>query len=192
MRSEKGIGIQRIGRRTMRFSLSICIVLPLIAACERGATPSGADPTEVAYVAPVKADITPEEAKALLDANDGHVYLDVRTVVEFTAGHIPGSMNVPYIAVGETGERGVNQDFLAVVQATLAKNAKIIVGCKSGSRSKRAQGALQGAGYKHVSNVAGGFGGSELQPGWSSLDYPIESGDGGENSYAALRSKAAP
>ena len=32
--------------------------------------------------------ITPEEAKQLLDSNTGYVYLDVRTVPEFDAGHV--------------------------------------------------------------------------------------------------------
>ncbi len=39
--------------------------------------------------------ITPEQAKELLDSNQGYVYLDVRTVPEFEAGHVPGAKNVP-------------------------------------------------------------------------------------------------
>ena len=34
--------------------------------------------------------VTPEKAKELLDSNTGYVYLDVRTVPEFDAGHVPG------------------------------------------------------------------------------------------------------
>ncbi|MCH7591736.1 MAG: rhodanese-like domain-containing protein [Planctomycetes bacterium] len=181
-----------IRRRAMSVFLPTCILLSLIAACEKGAAPTDAPRGEVSTETAVKADITPQEAKAFLDANDGYVYLDVRTVAEFSAGHVPRSINIPYISVGASGERGPNGDFLKIVQATLAKDAKVIVACQSGGRSKRAQRELLRAGYTGMSNLLGGFGGKSLQPGWSSLDYPVEAGDGGENSYAVLRAKAAP
>ena len=192
MRIHNSTDLPQISRRTKCVLLPICFLVPWLAACERQATPSGAEPDAVVYVAPVKADITPQEAKALLDGSDGHVYLDVRTVAEFTAGHVPGAINIPYLSVNASGERGVNANFLEFIQATLAKDAKILVGCQSGGRSKRAQSELQDAGYSRVSNVVGGFGGKMLQPGWSSLDYAIETGDGGENSYAAIQAKATP
>ncbi|HXM94731.1 MAG TPA: rhodanese-like domain-containing protein [Candidatus Dormibacteraeota bacterium] len=34
--------------------------------------------------------IIPEQTKELLDSNAGYIYLDVRTVPEFDAGHVPG------------------------------------------------------------------------------------------------------
>ncbi len=37
--------------------------------------------------------ITPEQTKELLDSNTGYIYLDVRTVPEFDAGHVPGAKN---------------------------------------------------------------------------------------------------
>ena len=186
-------------RRVTRVFLPICLLVSLIAACEKGVAPSGTPRPEpsvaaplVRPVAPVKANITPQKAKALLDANDGYVYLDVRTVAEFTAGHVPGSWNIPVLVVTESGRRVSNADFLAIAQAALPKNAKIIVGCRSGSRSKRAQGMMKSAGYAHLSNMLGGFVGKNNWPGWSSLGYPIEAGDGGGNSYAVLRAKATP
>ena len=188
-----------INRRAVRVLLSICWLCSLNAGCEKGAAPSDA-PNSVsspgasvkAAAAPVKQDVTPQEAKSFLDSSNAYVYLDVRTVAEFTAGHVPGSINVPFIAVNDAGQRGPNESFLAVVQAALPKDAKIIVGCQSGGRSKRAQGAMKTAGYSHLSNMLGGFGGTLLQDGWSSLDYPVEAGDGDANSYASLRAKAAP
>jgi rhodanese-related sulfurtransferase len=39
--------------------------------------------------------ITPEQTKELLDSNTGYIYLDVRTVPEFDAGHVPGAKNIP-------------------------------------------------------------------------------------------------
>ena len=191
MKSEKDCVMPYIRRRAMSVFLPTCILLSLIAACEKGAAPTDA-PRGAEYREALSTVGTPQEAKAFLDANDGYVYLDVRTVAEFSAGHVPRSINIPYISVGASGERGPNGDFLKIVQATLAKDAKVIVACQSGGRSKRAQRELLRAGYTGMSNLLGGFGGKSLQPGWSSLDYPVEAGDGGENSYAVLRAKAAP
>ena len=199
MESEKDSAMQYISWRAMRVFLPICLLVSLITACEMGAssphvlrTAPSAVASEARPAAPVKANISPREAKALLDAKDGYVYLDVRTVAEFTAGHVPGSWNIPVLVVTESGRRVSNADFLAIAQAALPKNAKIIVGCRSGSRSKRAQGMMKSAGYAHLSNMLGGFVGKNNWPGWSSLGYPIEAGDGGGNSYAVLRAKATP
>lgn len=191
--------MQYISQRHTRVFMPICLLVSLIVGCEKGASPSDVPrtvPSAVAPVvqpaAPVKADITPQEAKALLDANDGYVYLDVRTVAEFTAGHVPGSMNIPILVLTGSGGRAPNAEFLTIAQAVLPKDAKVIVGCRSGARSKRAQGVMKTVGYAHLSNMLGGFVGKSDQPGWSSLSYPTEAGDGGENGYAELRAKAAP
>lgn len=40
--------------------------------------------------------ITPEQAKELLDSNQDYIYLDVRTVPEFEAGHVPGAKMFPW------------------------------------------------------------------------------------------------
>ena len=77
--------------------------------------------------------ISPEEAKALLD--QGHAYLDVRTEVEFEAGHVPGAYNVPI-----SRKSVPNPDFLAVIERHFDKVRPLIVGCHTGSRSQRAGG----------------------------------------------------
>jgi hypothetical protein len=41
--------------------------------------------------------ITPEQTKVLLDSNQHYIYLDVRTVSEFEARHVPGAKNVPVV-----------------------------------------------------------------------------------------------
>lgn len=186
-----------MSRQCRRVFLQITICALLIAGCEKGTTPVEAPvQTPVAAPAPIvpkrEVNIAPEEAKALLDANDGYVYLDVRTIAEFAAGHVPGSLNIPFLVLAESGGREPNAEFLATAKAALAKDSKIIVGCRSGSRSKRAKDAMKSAGYTHLSDMLGGFVGTNEQPGWSSLGYPVEAGDGGENSYAKLREKAAP
>jgi len=142
---------------------------------------------------------TPEEAKKLLDAGEGYVYVDVRTVEEFTEGHVPGAMNIPVLTVNAaTGDRVMNDSFLPLIEAQVPRDAKVIVGCRSGARSARAQKLMTEAGYKTVINLDGGFvgktdaEGNVTMPGWSKLGYPTETGDGGEQSYAKLKAKGTP
>ena len=45
-------------------------------------------------------DITPTEAKELLDRDNTVVYLDVRSQTEFATGHVPGALNIPLAEPG--------------------------------------------------------------------------------------------
>ena len=143
-------------------------------------------------------EITPEEAKRKLDAGET-IYLDVRTVPEFAAGHAVSAINIPVVEINPAiGQMEHNPHFVRVVEASIPKNAQVIVGCKSGGRSAAAIEILQLAGYGNLVNLAGGFGGvmdasgQVLQEGWSTLGYPIEHGQKEGTSYESLRAKAGP
>lgn len=140
---------------------------------------------------------TPPEVKRLLDSDSGYIYLDVRTVEEFAAGHVPGAWNIP-VLVRDDASNGLttNDRFLRVVKANLSSDARLVVGCRSGRRSARAMQLMRQAGFTHLINMAGGFAGSRNEaggvavPGWSMLKYPTERGDGGNRGYAILRARA--
>jgi len=139
--------------------------------------------------------VMPEEAKRLLDAG-GYVYLDVRTVPEFVAGHPPAAYNVPVVELSlATGRMEMNESFLPTVERVVSRDAQLIVGCQSGGRSQMACERLVQAGYQNPRNLEGGFGGivngtgQVLQEGWSTLGYPIERGQGGQRSYAILSNR---
>ena len=141
-------------------------------------------------------EITPADAKKRLDERNGYVYLDVRSVAEFAAGHVPGAINIPIAEPNPaTGQMEPNPDFLFVVEAAIPRDAKLIVGCKSGGRSARACGMLLRAGYTDPRNMVGGFGGAVgpdgavVSEGWSMLGYPIEHGEEGEGSYKSILGK---
>ena len=142
-------------------------------------------------------EITPHDARARLESGDGNVYLDVRTVAEFEKGHPPGAWNVPVMSRHADGRMAPNDHFLRVVEATLPKGAMVISGCRSGRRSARAASIMLQAGYTNVVNMVGGFSGAHdpsgqlLQPGWSTLNFPTTTGNGGEKSYDALRREPA-
>jgi len=64
--------------------------------------------------------------------------VDVRTHDEYTAGHIPGSMNVPL------------QELDKKLVQTGDKNRAVIVCCNTGGRSKQAASQLKKEGFKSI------------------------------------------
>ena len=113
--------------------------------------------------------ITPTEAKALLD--QGYTYLDVRSVPEYDQGHPDGAKNAPLMHAGPGGMQP-NPEFVAVVQANFATDARLVIGCKSGQRSQRAAMMLEGAGFTNLVEMRGGWGGEPSTPGWLQLGLP--------------------
>jgi rhodanese-related sulfurtransferase len=118
--------------------------------------------------------VSPAEAQTLL--GEGYTYLDVRSEAEFEAGHPPGALNVPI-----NGATGPNPEFLPVVERALGKDAKLVVACQAGGRSKRAMAELAKAGFSQIVEMPAGFGGSRdafgrALPGWGTSGLPVEKG----------------
>jgi rhodanese-related sulfurtransferase len=143
---------------------------------------------------PIK-EITPQQAHDLLTANPDAVYIDVRTEREFAGGHPAGAVNIPIAFPDPARGMMMNTDFIKIVEASFARDKRIIVGCQAGPRSNAAAGLLQQAGYQDVANVVGGFGGMRDQlgkviaPGWSALGLPVSQDNGDGVSYASLAAK---
>lgn len=64
--------------------------------------------------------------------------VDVRTVAEYSEGHIPGSININVL----------DTDFTADAEEILQKDRPVAVYCKSGRRSRNAAKVLVAKGYK--------------------------------------------
>ena len=88
--------------------------------------------------------ITPAEAKALIDSEEGYIILDVRTPEEFAEGHIEGAILIPDYEIGEKAE-GILTD----------KDQLILVYCRSGRRSKNAASELATLGYTNIKEFGG-------------------------------------
>lgn len=132
---------------------------------------------------------TPEAAKAALDQNPDAVYLDVRSIPEFTEGHAAGAINIPLLHyLG--GRMTPNPDFQKVVESVLPKEKPLYVGCKMGGRSQRACEILSTLGYQKIWNIDGGFGGNDHQPGWMDLDLPVSTENGEGIGYESLLAKS--
>jgi len=123
--------------------------------------------------------VSPAEAKQLVD--EGWIYLDVRTEPEFAAGHPAGAHNVP---VMNAGQRGMvpNPDFVARVEARYPRDARLVLGCRSGQRSMHAAKLLVVAGYTRLVDQRAGFDGARdpfgqvVEAGWSPAGLPVETG----------------
>jgi len=72
--------------------------------------------------------------------------LDVRTMGEYSEGHIPGSININVL----------NGKFAEMADSTLTKEKPVALYCRSGKRSRKAAVILSGKGYT-VYNLDKGF-----------------------------------
>ncbi len=167
-----------------------------IAGCASGNHAVNMQSSDNGQPQPVQ-NITVMQAKDLLDSDREHIFLDVRTVEEFEAGHPAGTLNIPvFIKDAATGKKIKNTKFLDIVLVNVPKYANVIIGCRSGKRSIIAANMMHAVGYLHISNMLGGFSGSHnlngevVHPGWQSQNYPTEKGLGGDRGYDALRHKS--
>ena len=91
---------------------------------------------------------------------EGYAYIDVRSIPEYEAGHPAGAHNVPLLhADAQTGQKTPNPEFLAVMEGSYRREAKLLIGCQVWGRSTHAAQLLTSRGYQQVANVRGGFGG---------------------------------
>lgn len=139
-------------------------------------------------------EISPQEAWNALRQDAESVYIDVRTVEEFAAGHPEGAVNIP-IAFHDPARGMVhNADFLDVVAKHFSKERKLMLGCQAGPRSHNAANLLERQGYRDVASVRGGFGGLRdpygqvVAEGWAALGLPVSRENGEGASYESLAS----
>ena len=92
----------------------------------------------------IYVNITAEEAKQIMDTEEGYIILDVREQDEYDAGHIPGAILISYTQIEEKAN-----EMLA------DKDQLILVYCRSGRRSKLAAEALAELGYTNIKEFGG-------------------------------------
>ena len=88
--------------------------------------------------------ITAEEAKQIMDSEEGYIILDVRSREEYDEGHIPGANVISHEEIVEKAE-----------EALTDKDQLILVYCRSGRRSKIAAEALAELGYTNIKEFGG-------------------------------------
>ena len=117
-----------------RLCLILLAVLLLTACGQKMETTQ-----EAAYM-----NITPAEAKKLMDTEEDYVLLDVRTQEEYDDGHIAGAILIPDTEIRDRAEQELTN-----------KDQLILVYCRSGRRSKLAAEILEELGYPRIREFGG-------------------------------------
>ena len=111
----------------------------LLTACSSGGQAMDGEDMVRSYTM-----ISQDQAKEMMEKEDGHIIIDVRRVDEFETGHIPGAVCIPNESIGtEQPEELPDLDQI------------ILVYCRSGNRSKQAAQKLFDMGYTNVYEFGG-------------------------------------
>lgn len=119
----------------MKKLILLLLAMTLLTACGQ----SKENKQEAIYM-----NITAEQAKTIMDSQEGYIILDTRTQEEYDEGHIPGAILIPYDEVADRAE-----DILT------DKDQLILVYCRSGRRSKLAAEDLVKLDYTNIKEFGG-------------------------------------
>ena len=119
----------------MKRLTSLLLAVMMLTACGQAKE----NDREAVYV-----NITAEEAKRIMDTEEGYIILDVRTQEEYDEGHIPGAIVISHEEIAEKAEDVLTD-----------KDQLILVYCRSGRRSKIAAEALVELGYTNIKEFGG-------------------------------------
>lgn len=120
--------------------ISVALLIILFAACGNNNAKKDAERGEDAMY----EQISPEDAKRIMDSGEEYILLDVREQNEYDEGHIKGAVLIPYTEIEDRAESEL-----------LNKNEQILVYCRSGRRSKIAAESLVRLGYTNVKEFGG-------------------------------------
>jgi rhodanese-related sulfurtransferase len=132
----------RLSRRAAIIGAALVVAL-IVAAVLIFSRKSGHLPSEIS------AD------QAYQQYQQGAFFLDVRSVDEWNAFHVPGSTLIPLDQLSERLDE-------------VPRDRQVIVVCRSGSRSRSGRDILLNSGFTQVASVTGGL------TAWSKAGYPIE------------------
>lgn len=134
-------------------ALTLAVALPAVAQ-----VPGAVQEALFNYLTTIASDfnsITVQTVKTRLDSGEKLFVLDVREENEFAAGHIQGAVNIPIRTLGKSLDR------------LPARDALIVVVCRSGMRAAYVTMTLGILGYSSVKDMA--FGMSE----WEKQGFPV-------------------
>lgn len=120
--------------------ISVALLIILFAACGNNNAKKDDESGEDAMY----EQISPEDAKRIMDSGEEYILLDVREQNEYDEGHIKGAVLIPYTEIEDRAESEL-----------LNKNEQILVYCRSGRRSKIAAESLVRLGYTNVKEFGG-------------------------------------
>jgi rhodanese-related sulfurtransferase len=148
-------------KRILVWTLAVTFVISMVSlALAQQAVPTWQKTPVKEMVVKAKATVAKVSAadvKAAIDKKEKAVFLDVRDPGEYSAGHVPGAINV---------SRGTLE--FNVWDKVSDKNAKVYVYCKTAGRSALATKTLNDLGYKNAVLMDAQF------EDWIKAGYPVE------------------
>ena len=132
-------------RIALTAAASLCL---LLCACGNGTSSAEGTQSEVqtttASAEAAYQQITQEKAKEMMQADDGHIIVDVRRQDEYDSGHILGAILIPNESIGTEQPKELPD-----------LDQVILIYCRSGRRSKEASQKLADMGYTHIYEFGG-------------------------------------
>jgi rhodanese-related sulfurtransferase len=98
-----------------------------------------------------------DELMSRIEAETAPTILDVRTPEEFSAGHVPGAINIPYTELEERYS-----------ELELEGSDELVVYCQSGRRAAIVEAALGNLGFTNVRDLEGHI------EAWKEAERPLE------------------
>ena len=126
-------------KRSLVYMLATLLMLTgCIQAGELGMIPLDGDGMErLPYL-----QIDQHQARRMMEADDGHVIVDVRRQDEYDAGHIPGAICIPNESIGTEPPEELPD-----------RSQVILIYCRSGNRSKQAAEKLETIDWDEAANA---------------------------------------
>ena len=172
---KKSASTKRSGRRISLALLVLLGVSLMFSLFGCGKTGHVMDGDGMVY-APSYAQISQDEARLMMQDDDGHIIVDVRRADEYAQGHIPGAILIPNESITDTPPEELPD-----------KDQTILVYCRTGRRSKEASRKLADMGYVNVYE----FGGINDWTGEIVTDEP-ETSRGSEDMKLYINSEEVP
>lgn len=178
----------------MKTRLFPALLAALCLLCTAGPAPAAEAPTNPAHQTRAGLYATPAEAYAQWSADQaGVTIIDVRTPEEYVfLGRAPMAANIPlqFMTHEFNPDRNSyamesNPDFVDLVKERCKPDARILLMCRSGSRSAMAVNRLVRAGFTQAYSILDGFEGEadtdpqsptfgqRLRSGWKNSGLPV-------------------
>jgi len=147
-------------KKVLVFIVGMAIVLSMVNVGLSADTAAPMNPKVKDMIASAREAIkmvTPEAVKTAIESKEKAIFLDVRDGGEFSAGHLPGAMNI---------SRGTLE--FNVFGKIPDQNTKVYVYCKTKARSALATKTLNDLGYKNAVLMDASY------EDWVKAGYPVE------------------
>ena len=139
--------MKKIIARAAASAMLLASAVILFSGCSAQSGSSSETASAILSLASSKASytqISQDEAKKMMQRNDGHIIVDVRRQDEYDEGHIEGAILIPNESIEDERPKELGDH-----------DQVILIYCRSGRRSKEAAQKLADMGYGNIYEFGG-------------------------------------